>query len=103
MQVVINAGQANAATGTAGMQDARESQEALAAELGCRVEDILVMSTGVIGRRIALDKFKAAVPDLVQNLGTSAGDARRSAVAITTTGAPAHTNKPREHFACVHA
>ena len=82
----MNAGQANAATGQQGMVDALASQESLAQELGCTSDDILIMSTGVIGRRIALDKLQAAVPALVQSLGRGEWDAARAAVAITTTG-----------------
>jgi glutamate N-acetyltransferase / amino-acid N-acetyltransferase len=88
MQVLVNAGQANAATGTQGMEDALESQKRLASELNCATDDVLIMSTGVIGRRIALDKLTAAVPALVSSLGREEWDATRAAVAITTTGAP---------------
>jgi glutamate N-acetyltransferase / amino-acid N-acetyltransferase len=90
LQVLTNAGQANAATGNQGMQDARDSQEFLAEALGCKSQDILVMSTGVIGRRIKLDKLREAIPDLVASLGSGADDAMRTAVAITTTGKLLH-------------
>lgn len=107
MQVLTNAGQANAATGDLGMADAVASQEQLAAELGCAAGDVLIMSTGVIGRRIKLDALQAALPTLAGNLGTDAECAQRAAVAITTTGAgplsllralrgpPAHACAPR--------
>ena len=87
MQVLTNAGQANAATGDLGMADAVASQEQLAAELGCAAGDVLIMSTGVIGRRIKLDALQAALPTLAGNLGADAECAQRAAVAITTTGA----------------
>jgi glutamate N-acetyltransferase / amino-acid N-acetyltransferase len=87
VQVLVNAGQANAATGDLGMQDAQESQQQLADLLECSPEDILIMSTGVIGRRIKLDAMKAALPTLVGNLGKDDECARRVAAAITTTGA----------------
>jgi N-acetylglutamate synthase/N-acetylornithine aminotransferase len=86
LQVLTNAGQANAATGSHGMHDARDSQKHLAEALGCDPAEILVMSTGVIGRRIRLDKMRDAIPDLVASLGSEAKDAMRAAVAITTTG-----------------
>ena len=86
MQVLVNAGQANAATGTKGMQDAQTSQAELAKQLGCSADDVLIMSTGVIGRRIALEKLRAAMPALVDSLGRDEWDGTRAAVAITTTG-----------------
>ncbi|KAG6491391.1 hypothetical protein ZIOFF_052733 [Zingiber officinale] len=50
--ILINAGQANAATGDLGYQDAVECANALAELLNMRPEDVLLQSTGVIGQRI---------------------------------------------------
>ena len=50
--VLVNAGQANAATGEQGYADSLESAEAVAAALGVARDDVLLESTGVIGRRI---------------------------------------------------
>ncbi|GFZ02302.1 arginine biosynthesis protein ArgJ family [Actinidia rufa] len=50
--VLINAGQANAATGDAGYQDVIESASALAKLLQLKPEEVLIESTGVIGQRI---------------------------------------------------
>ena len=85
MQVLINAGQANAATGDAGYQDCLESAEAVAAALGISPAEVLLLSTGVIGRRIKLDALKSSVPKLASSLGDSVEDAHHAAVAITTT------------------
>lgn len=80
------------------MADAVASQEALAGELGCDAGDILIMSTGVIGRRIKLDALKAALPAIAGNLSADADSAQRAAVAITTTGAPPHPpTRPPPH------
>lgn len=46
-QVLINAGQANAATGDAGYQDCLKSAEAVAQELGIDTDQVLIESTGV--------------------------------------------------------
>eukprot|EP00959_Pyramimonas_sp_CCMP1952_P173011 3615584-Pyramimonas_sp.AAC.1 len=48
--VLINAGQANAATGEQGWNDAVASAEALAEVMGMEAKDILLESTGVIGK-----------------------------------------------------
>ena len=85
VQVLINAGQANAATGDAGYQDCVESAEAVAAALGISPAEVLLLSTGVIGRRIKMDALKSSVPKLASSLGDSVEDAHHAAVAITTT------------------
>ena len=50
--VLANAGQANAATGVLGMEDAVRSAATVAEALGCDADDVLLQSTGVIGKRI---------------------------------------------------
>jgi glutamate N-acetyltransferase/amino-acid N-acetyltransferase len=52
--VLCNAGQANAATGKQGWEDTLTSVQALSKELGIPTDDILVESTGVIGKRIKM-------------------------------------------------
>ena len=46
LQVLINAGQANAATGDQGYQDCLTSAKAVADALGCQPEQVLLESTG---------------------------------------------------------
>jgi len=83
--VLINAGQANAATGTAGMEDACASARAVSAALGIGPEEVLLESTGVIGQRIKIDKFLPAIPTLAANLESSQEAAMAAATAICTT------------------
>jgi len=66
--VIVNSGNANAATGEAGVQAARGTAEALASHLGCRRNEVIVSSTGVIGRRLPVEKINEAIPRLVENL-----------------------------------
>src|SRR5690349_7895857 len=66
--ILVNSGNANAATGQAGIQAARASVEALAAQIGCPSQEILVSSTGVIGRPFPLQTIEASVPKLVSAL-----------------------------------
>ena len=49
LQVLINAGQANAATGEKGYQDCHTSAKAVADALGCQPEQVLLESTGQQG------------------------------------------------------
>uniref|UniRef100_R7W6C9 Arginine biosynthesis bifunctional protein ArgJ, chloroplastic n=1 Tax=Aegilops tauschii TaxID=37682 RepID=R7W6C9_AEGTA len=83
--VLINAGQANAATGDAGYQDAVDSAEAVAKLLNVSTNDILIQSTGVIGQRIKKDALVNSLPRLVGSLSSSTEGSNSSAVAITTT------------------
>jgi glutamate N-acetyltransferase / amino-acid N-acetyltransferase len=83
--VLVNAGQANAATGAAGEADCVASADALAAAAGLDPGDVLLLSTGVIGRRIKMEPLLSALPTLVSGLGASPADAHHAAVAITTT------------------
>jgi len=66
--VLVNSGNANAATGEAGIQAAQASAEALAVTIGCLPNEILVCSTGVIGRSLPVEKIRAAIPNLVSGL-----------------------------------
>ncbi|HMO87269.1 MAG TPA: bifunctional glutamate N-acetyltransferase/amino-acid acetyltransferase ArgJ, partial [Lacipirellulaceae bacterium] len=55
--VVINSGNANACTGEQGERDATEMAERAAGAVGARGEETLVMSTGVIGELLPLEKI----------------------------------------------
>lgn len=82
--VVINSGNANAATGQRGFVDARTMTAAVAAALGISDDLVLGTSTGVIGRPLPIEKITAAVPSLVASLGP---DGMTAARAILTTDA----------------
>jgi glutamate N-acetyltransferase/amino-acid N-acetyltransferase len=81
--ILCNAGQANAATGEQGWQDAIESAELLARELGISPQEILLASTGVIGQRIKMDRLRQGIPQLVNALAADGG--KDAAQAIITT------------------
>src|SRR6266566_2090884 len=66
--LLVNSGNANAATGDAGMQAAQQCAELLAREVGCEPKEILVASTGVIGRTLPVDGIRASIPSLVSGL-----------------------------------
>ena len=81
--ILCNAGQANAATGEAGLQDALESAAVLGEELKIAPDSILLASTGVIGQRIKMDAIAQAIPSLVAAASPDGGD--DAAQAILTT------------------
>jgi glutamate N-acetyltransferase / amino-acid N-acetyltransferase len=81
--ILINSGQANAATGAAGWQDAVACATALAAQMEISADAILLASTGVIGKRIVLDKLIAALPALVKSANDEGGDLAARSIMTT--------------------
>jgi len=84
--VLINAGVANAATGAQGETDAVASAEALAAALGLATEEIIVLSTGVIGMRLPVDKVLAGSRAAADSLSPEGGGAAAGAILTTDSG-----------------
>lgn len=81
--MVINSGNANCATGEQGIWDNEDFAARTASALSLpRVQDVLTASTGVIGKRLPVDKIQGALPGLVAALG---GEAKGLAQAILTT------------------
>src|SRR6478752_2707481 len=60
--IVVCSGNANACTGERGLADARRMAELVAHELPCRPEQVLVASTGVIGRPLPMAVLEAGIP-----------------------------------------
>ena len=81
--VVVNSGVANAATGPAGIEDAHASAAAVGAKLGLDAEQVLVLSTGVIGQRLPLDRLLAGVD--ATELTAGGGDDAAAAILTTDT------------------
>ena len=81
--VVVNAGLANAATGAAGITNAERTAQEAADLLGLRAEQVVVLSTGVIGVPLPMDKVLGGVREAAASLGPDGGEA--AAVAILTT------------------
>ena len=68
--LVVNSGCANACCGKEGIGDLARIAEAVAGEIGVERDEILFASTGVIGKRLPVERMIAALPALKQNLGT---------------------------------
>jgi glutamate N-acetyltransferase/amino-acid N-acetyltransferase len=81
--VILNAGNANAATGEPGCADAETMCDLTPPELGCDPHHVLVCSTGLIGIRLPIDVISAAIPRLVA--GRAVDGAVAAAEAIRTT------------------
>lgn len=80
--VIINSGNANAATGAAGMADTEQTAAAVAAVLGCDADAVLVCSTGVIGVPLPMERLLPAARAAAGALDADGDDAAR---AIMTT------------------
>jgi glutamate N-acetyltransferase / amino-acid N-acetyltransferase len=83
--MVVVSKNANVANGPGGFDDARELVEGVAARLGCDPADVLVASTGVIGRRYPIDRIREGVAAMPQRpSGRSADDAARGIMTTDT-------------------
>ena len=83
--VVVNSGNANAATGAQGLADAEETTALVAGGLGCAPDDVLVCSTGLIGYELPMAAIVGGVPGLVAGLGPAPADGIAAATALMTT------------------
>ncbi len=80
--VVVNSGNANAATGGRGLEDARKMQSLAAEVLGIDSGDVAVASTGVIGEHLPMDRISSGIRTAAAGLGR---DGSGFAEAIMTT------------------
>jgi glutamate N-acetyltransferase/amino-acid N-acetyltransferase len=81
--ILCNAGQANAATGEPGWEDALETARLLGRELNISPDAVLLASTGVIGQRIKMDALRQGIPQVVREATGQGGT--DAAQAIVTT------------------
>jgi glutamate N-acetyltransferase / amino-acid N-acetyltransferase len=85
--IVINSGIANAATGAQGEADAIVTAERAAGLLGLAPEQVLVLSTGVIGAPMPMDRVLAGVDAAAAALSPHGGDEAAEAILTTDTHA----------------
>ena len=84
--LLVNTGNANAGTGADGLARARRSCQALAAQLGVDMTQVLPFSTGVIMETLPVERIEAALPAVVAALRPADGAAWAEAAAgIMTT------------------
>jgi glutamate N-acetyltransferase/amino-acid N-acetyltransferase len=83
--VVICSGNANACTGPRGLDDARRMTTVAAEVIGCRPEQMLVCSTGVIGRHLPMPEVESGIRAAAGQLQGTAPAFDRAAHAILTT------------------
>ena len=83
--LVINSGNANAATGGVGHEDAVDCCRWVAQAMGFKASQVLPFSTGVIGERLPMDRMKAGILDACGALNADAWQQAASAILTTDT------------------
>ncbi|MES1246899.1 MAG: bifunctional glutamate N-acetyltransferase/amino-acid acetyltransferase ArgJ [Actinomycetota bacterium] len=83
--VVINSGNANAATGAAGLAHAHATAATAAQVLGVAQEEVLVLSTGVIGQPLPIANVLNGVAQAAVQLARTGGGAAAEAIMTTDT------------------
>lgn len=83
--LVVNSGNANAMTGEQGRKGAEEMAKAAADELGIRKEEVMVASTGIIGREFPTEEVVTGIRENIKNLSENSRAGSFAANAILTT------------------
>ena len=83
--VTINSGNANACTGAQGFRDALLMAKLSADRLDLDPDQVLVSSTGVIGRYLPMDAIKPGIAEACSNLSAQSGEAAARAIMTTDT------------------
>jgi len=89
--VISTSGCANAATGAVGDADQAEVAGMLAAALATTVEETLLLSTGIIGTRLPLDRVRTGIADVAPTLAPTDAGLAAAAEALRTTDSVAKT------------
>jgi glutamate N-acetyltransferase / amino-acid N-acetyltransferase len=83
--MVVVSKNANVATGPDGVADARAIVEGVASRLGCSSSDVLIASTGVIGRRYPIERILAGVTAVPSRPAATEAEAAARAMMTTDT------------------
>lgn len=81
--IIINSGNANAATGSKGEADCLEMAELAASKLGLRPEEVAVASTGIIGKNLPMDVVRLGISTLLENPKIREGSLAAEAIMTT--------------------
>lgn len=83
--LLINSGNANAGTGAQGRADAERCCAAVAQAAGCRPEQVLPFSTGVIGEPLPVDRIVTVLPAALAALSETGWEGAARAIMTTDT------------------
>jgi len=83
--IVVNSGNANACTGEEGFRNNQQMAFQTSAALDCRPGQVCVMSTGVIGKQLPMDRIGQGIKQAHRELGSNLGHFELASEAILTT------------------
>jgi len=83
--IICNSGNANACTGTQGYEGAKSMAKAVSKEFGILDEDVIVASTGIIGREFPTDKVVEGIGKICKIIDNNVEAGKNAAEAIMTT------------------
>jgi glutamate N-acetyltransferase/amino-acid N-acetyltransferase len=83
--LLINAGNANAGTGSRGIEDSERCCQAVSELMQCQPDAVLPFSTGVIGEYLPVDRMAAALPQAKERLAETNWQAAANAIMTTDT------------------
>jgi len=83
--IVINSGNANACTGAQGVLDMQEMADRMAKGLDVKADEVIVSSTGSIGKPLQMDPVRNGIDLLVPALSPDGGDQAATAIMTTDT------------------
>ncbi len=83
--IIVNSGNANCANGNKGDKDALFMTDLIAAALGLDKKEVLVASTGIIGKYLPVKKIEDNIPPLVRGLSKGGGAAFAESIMTTDT------------------
>jgi glutamate N-acetyltransferase / amino-acid N-acetyltransferase len=93
--IIMNSGCANACTGKQGLLDASEMTELTAKNIGIKKEEVLVASTGVIGKMLPMERIRAALPKI---MFSAAGGHDLARAIMTTDKVPKEVAVKTDYF-----
>jgi len=101
--VLINSGNANASTGQPGLENARHTQALVATAVGCAADEVLVMSTGVIGVQLPMDRLQAGIAAAANRLesATAVSPEAKEAAGLSAAKAIMTTDTRPKHLAAL--
>ncbi len=83
--IIVNSGNANACTGTSGINNANDVCQSVADELSISEKLVMASSTGIIGVKLPVDKIQKAIPQLVKSLSPQGLNDFAEAILTTDT------------------
>lgn len=83
--VLVNAGNANCATGEGGIVACRNVCVAAAEQFDCTTQQVFPSSTGIIGVPLPAEKLISSLPEISAKLGSTSAHVQQFAEAILTT------------------